>query len=120
MTPKTTAIEFLKLAGSGQVREAYAKHIAPDFIHHNLYFKGDRESLLKAMEEAHLSHPNKSIDVKFAYQDGDRVILHSLVIKETMEIAVVHIFRFSGNKIVELWDVGMQIPADSPNQNGAF
>jgi hypothetical protein len=28
--------------------------------------------------------------------------------------------RFEGDRIVELWGVGQQIPADSPNENGAF
>jgi len=35
-------------------------------------------------------------------------------------IAVVHIFRFENSKIVELWDVGQEIPQDSPNENGMF
>jgi hypothetical protein len=35
-------------------------------------------------------------------------------------VAVVHIFRFNGDRVVELWDVGQTIPADSPNRDGAF
>ena len=35
MNRKILAIEFLKLAGTGKVREAYDRFIAPDFIHHN-------------------------------------------------------------------------------------
>jgi len=34
--------------------------------------------------------------------------------------AVVHVFRFEGDRIAELWDVGQEVPADSPNQNGMF
>lgn len=120
MTRKEAAIDFLKLVGYGQVREGYAKHVAPDFIHHNVHFKGDRESLLVAMEDAHREMPNKVVDVKFASEDGDRVILHSRVAKEGMEIAVVHIFRFVGDRVAELWDVGMVVPPDSPNEHGAF
>jgi predicted SnoaL-like aldol condensation-catalyzing enzyme len=48
------------------------------------------------------------------------VITHSLVVKQNMEIAVVHIFRFSGDKIVELWDLGQPIEKNSPNENGLF
>jgi predicted SnoaL-like aldol condensation-catalyzing enzyme len=35
-------------------------------------------------------------------------------------IAVVHIFRFQGNNIAELWDIGQAMPENSPNENGMF
>jgi predicted SnoaL-like aldol condensation-catalyzing enzyme len=35
-------------------------------------------------------------------------------------MAVVHILRFEGGKIVEMWDVGQEIPKDSPNALGVF
>jgi hypothetical protein len=47
-----TAKAFLKIAGTGNVQEAYDRYVAPSFIHHNQYFKGDRQSLLTAMQEA--------------------------------------------------------------------
>jgi predicted SnoaL-like aldol condensation-catalyzing enzyme len=34
--------------------------------------------------------------------------------------AVVHIYRFEAGRIAELWDLGMAIPAESPNANGVF
>mgnify|MGYP003860174931 CR=1 FL=1 len=120
MTKKETAISFLKLAGTGKVKEAFDKFIAPDFIHHNQYFQGNREALQKAMEEAHQTSPNKSIETKHSYIDEDTVITHSHVIKQDVEIAVVHIFRFKMGKIVELWDLGQPIEKDSPNENGLF
>jgi predicted SnoaL-like aldol condensation-catalyzing enzyme len=120
MTNKEKAISFLKRAGSGDVMAAFDKFISPNFIHHNQYFKGDRQSLLEAMADAHNASPNKSIDVKKVYEDGDTVITHSLVKKEDLNIAVVHIFKFEGAKVVELWDLGQAIGADSPNENGAF
>ncbi len=113
-------MDFLNYAGFGKVREAYDKFTSPDFIHHNQYFKGDRESLLKAMEEAHQSSPNKLVDIKYSYEDGSTVILHSHVAKEGMDIAVVHIFRFENDKIVELWDLGQVIDKKTPNENGLF
>jgi predicted SnoaL-like aldol condensation-catalyzing enzyme len=33
---------------------------------------------------------------------------------------VVHIFRFDGDKLVELWDLGQEVPAESPNASGMF
>lgn len=120
MTQKEIATSFLKTAGMGNVRAAYEKFVAPHFIHHNQYFKGDRESLLVAMEEADKTRPNKSVDVKKIYEDGNTVVTHSLVVKENMDIAVVHIFRFEGNKIVELWDLGQVVEKDCQNENGLF
>ena len=123
MGRKESAVSFLKMAGSGQVDEAYARFIAPEFIHHNQYFRGDRESLKSAMAAAHEKSPNKSIDVKRTFEDGDYVITHSLVVRKDPsepDVAVAHIFRFRGDKVVELWDLGQLLSAESPNENGAF
>jgi hypothetical protein len=35
-------------------------------------------------------------------------------------MVVVHLFRFQGDKVVEMWDLGQAVPADSPNQDGIF
>ena len=123
MTRKESAVTFLKLAGAGDVESAYAKFIAPEFIHHNPYFRGDRESLKSAMAEAHAKSPNKLIDVKRVFTDGDYVVTHSLVVRgdpKDPDVAVVHIFRFKGDQVVELWDLGQLLGKDSPNENGAF
>ncbi|MBT8205848.1 MAG: nuclear transport factor 2 family protein [Eudoraea sp.] len=120
MTNKEIAISFLKLAGFGEVDKAFEDFTAPEFIHHNQYFKGDRDALKDAMMEVHQLSPNRSIEIKYCYSDGNAVITHSQVVKNDMEIAVVHIFRFKGDKIVELWDLGQVIQKDSPNENGLF
>ena len=120
MTQKKTAKAFLELVGTGKVDEAYERFVSDSFIHHNQYFKGDRESLKLAMTEAHQTNPNISIDIKSCYKDGPIVITHSLVTKKDMSIAVVHIFHFSDGKIEELWDLGQVIEKDSPNIHGLF
>ena len=120
---KDAAKSFLQMAGTGRVQEAYDRYVAPSFIHHNQYFKGDRQSLLKAMEEAAKATPNKSVEIKRVVEDGDTVMTHSRVSRQdpqAPDIAVVHIFRFEGDRIVELWDLGQPISKDSPNQNGMF
>ena len=119
---KEIATSFLQMVASGQIREAYEKYVSPDFRHHNAYFKGDRESLMVAMEEAQRADPMKSLDIKMALADGDRVAVFSHVKQHSQDrgVAVVHIFRFEGDQIVELWDVGQLISEDSPNENGPF
>jgi predicted SnoaL-like aldol condensation-catalyzing enzyme len=120
MTKKEIASAFLQSAATGNVKQAYEKFVDQKFIHHNQYFKGDRNSLLVAMEEAHHKAPNKTFEIKNIYEDANTVITHSLVIKETVNIAVVHIFRFEKDKIRELWDLGQVIDSNSPNENGPF
>jgi predicted SnoaL-like aldol condensation-catalyzing enzyme len=123
MSRRESATTFLKMASSGKIDEAYAQFIAPEFVHHNQYFRGDRASLRSAMAEAHAKSPNKSFEVKRVFEDGDFVITHSLVVRSSPsdpDVAVVHIFRFSGDKVVELWDLGQLLSKDSPNENGAF
>ena len=116
------ATEFLTLCATGQVRKAYDQYVAADFRHHNAYFPDDRESLLLGMEQSAQSEPNKSFTVKQTIESDDRVVVYSHLRREKvdMDIAVVHILRFVNDKIVEMWDVGQQIPKDSPNKLGMF
>jgi predicted SnoaL-like aldol condensation-catalyzing enzyme len=119
---KETAMDFLRLASSGNVRKAYELYVAQDFKHHNPYFKGDRESLMKGMEDSAKSNPNKEFKMLRALQDGDLVAVHSRVIQTSSNspISVVHIFRFAENRIVELWDNIMLEPKEMINENGLF
>lgn len=119
---KDVAIAFLKLAASGKVDEAYGNYIAPNFRHHNPYFAGDAESLKAGMAEAAAKFPDTKLEEQRAWEDGDLVAIHSRVshAADQPDIAVVHMFRFEGDRIAELWDVGMQAPEDSPNKNGLF
>ena len=114
--------EFLQMCARGEVREAYDRHVAPDFVHHNAWFPADRESLLRAMEESSEAETNKSFEVKQVIEGGDRVAVLSHLKRAGagLEYAVVHIARFADGKIVELWDLGQEIPKDSPNALGMF
>ena len=118
---KDIAVSFLEKASAGKLDEAYSL-VSPNFRHHNPHFSGDTESLKAGMADAHQQFPNTKLDVQRAIAEGDLVAVHSRVqhAPERPAIAVVHIFRFEGEKIAELWDVGMEVPKDSPNENGAF
>ncbi|KRA33764.1 polyketide cyclase [Rhodanobacter sp. Root627] len=116
------ATEFLSLCASGKVREAYDRHVAENFRHHNAYFPGDRDALLTAMEQSAQSEPNKSFTVRQTIESADRVAVmsHLRRAQVDLEYAVVHILRFEQGRIVEMWDVAQEIPRDSPNQLGMF
>jgi predicted SnoaL-like aldol condensation-catalyzing enzyme len=119
---KDAAVAFLRLASSGQAREAHERFVAADFRHHNPSFEGSASVLMAAMEEDALQNPGKSIDVKHVIGEGDLVVVHSHVQHHPDQrgFAVVHIFRFADERIVELWDLGQEVPEQSPNQYGMF
>jgi predicted SnoaL-like aldol condensation-catalyzing enzyme len=119
---KEIAVSFLQLASSGQVREAYEKYVHPNFFHHNPYFKGDRESLLAGMEESAAALPLKDFEAVRVFEDGDFVVVHGRIRLEPggAEYALIHIFRFDGDRIIEEWEAGQEVPATSPNTRGMF
>jgi predicted SnoaL-like aldol condensation-catalyzing enzyme len=117
------AFDFLRMCSRGEVREAYERYVSPDFVHHNAWFPGDRESLLKAMEQNAAAEPNKSFEVKQVVDGGDKVAVLSHLERAggDLEYAVVHIVRFGDDgRIAELWDLAQEIPKDSPNALGMF
>jgi predicted SnoaL-like aldol condensation-catalyzing enzyme len=121
-TKKDVAVSFLRHAASGRVREAYNKHVSNGFRHHNPFFAGNAEALMAGMEENARQNPDKQLDVLRALEDGDLVAVHSHVRRKPDDpgAALVHLFRFEGDRIAELWDVGQPVPAESLNANGMF
>ncbi|MEO8532121.1 MAG: nuclear transport factor 2 family protein [Flavobacterium sp.] len=122
MTKKYIAKDFLKLAAKGHSHEAFRLYVGKDFKHHNVYFKGDANTLMLAMEESSRQNPNKVFEIHHTIGDKDMVAVHSHVKQNANDrgVAVVHIFRFESDKIVELWDLGQAVPAEMINQNGIF
>jgi predicted SnoaL-like aldol condensation-catalyzing enzyme len=122
LTNKERAVSFLRLASSGNVREAYETYVHPQFRHHNPYFPGDRASLIDGMEENVATFPKKEFEAMRALEDGNLVAVHGRVrlTPSSAWIAVFYIFRFEGNQIIEEWEVGQEMPKDSPNKNGIF
>ena len=119
---KQAAVEFLQLVVAGHIDEAYQKHIEMQGKHHNPSFPAGFPALKKGMMENHGQFPNKQLTVKHVLVDGDLVAVHSHIVPRQGEkgMAVVHLFRSEGNKIVEMWDCGQPVPEDSPNKDGAF
>lgn len=96
--------------------------VTADFRHHNPYFDAGALALKVAMAENAIQNPDKRLDVQRALEDGDFVAVHSRIRlqREQLGTSVVHIFRFEGDRIAELWDIGQEVPSDSPNSDGMF
>ena len=119
---KDTARDFLTLCASGRAHEAFPKHVSPQFRHHNPWFAGDAATLMTAMDDNAAKNPHKTFEILRTLEDGDLVAAHSRVCMQPGQAdhAVVHLFRFDGDRIVELWDIGQQAPETSANRNGMF
>ena len=77
---------------------------------------------VQGLEANAQKNPDKVFQIKLALEDGDRVATLSHVRQNPHDRggAVVHVFRFEGERIAELWDVGQPIPEQMVNENGMF
>lgn len=119
---KEIAVDFLQQVVAGSISEAFESYVNMHGKHHNMYYSAEFASLRNGMIENHLQYPNKRLMVKNVVGEGDLVVIHSnLILKPGQPgISAVHIFRFDRGKIIEMWDVGQEIPIESPNRLGAF
>ncbi len=119
---KQIAVKFLQLVVAGHIDEAYQKFVDMKGRHHNPFFPAGFLVLQKAMKENHIQFPDKQFVLKHVIGDEELVAVHSHLVLKNGELGmvVVHILRFDGEKIVEMWDCGQSIPADSPNKDGPF
>jgi predicted SnoaL-like aldol condensation-catalyzing enzyme len=119
---KEIAVHFLKLSAKGQSRQAFALYVWEEFKHHNAHFKGDAETLMIAMEDNARKNPDKTLDIQRTLHDGNLVAVHSHVRQHPGDpgVALIHIFRFEGGKIAELWDFGQAVPTEMINEHGMF
>ena len=122
LTHKDTALAFLKLCAAGKPREAFELYTGPTFRHHNAYFGDTAEELIEGMEESAAAFPRTVLEERQIIEEGNDVVVFSRVVHEpgNRGLAVIHILRFEGDKIAELWDVAQRVPEHSPNELGMF
>lgn len=122
MSHKKIALDFITQIIAGNISEAYEKYTSSNFTHHNAYTKAGKENLAEAMLKNEVEFPGKILKVYHVIEEENIVALHSHI--KTNEgaagIAVVHICRFEIEKIAELWDIGMMLPKEAINADGAF
>jgi predicted SnoaL-like aldol condensation-catalyzing enzyme len=122
MTHKDAALAFLQMTAAGQVEQAFERFAAPAFRHHNPHFAGDAAAIKAGMLENAARFPDMEFEVQRAIADGDLVAVHSRARMQpgAPDIAIAHILRFDGERIVEMWDIGQVQPDPMPNQYGMF
>lgn len=122
---KKLAEKFLNLTEKGEVDKAFELYVADSFKHHNPRFKGDRDTMKEVMNKTAKQFANLTSTRYAMLEDGDFVAIHSHIQpspdnKRDAGLSYVHIFRFDGERIVELWDVGQTVPLKTINENGMF
>jgi len=121
-TLKEAAVSFLKMTAAGQVEQAFERFAGAGFRHHNPYFAGDAAAIKAGMIENAARFPGMLFEVQRAIAEGPLVAVHSRarMTPDGAGIAVVHILRFEGERIAEMWDIGQAQPDPMPNENGMF
>jgi predicted SnoaL-like aldol condensation-catalyzing enzyme len=118
---KRIAVDFLEMVTAGNIEKAY-EHVDMKGRHHNPYTPAGMPALKKGMQDNDAMFPLKRFNIKHVLEDGNMVSVHShLILKPgELELSVVHLLQFEGNKIVEFWDCATQVPKEAVNQDGMF
>ncbi len=103
------------------VRAAFEKHVAPDYIQHNPGIADGREAAIEALEPM-FSRKGARFEVKRILVDGDLAAIHLFGQGDpaTRGAAVADFYRLENGKIVEHWDVLQPMPETSANAHPMF
>ena len=104
-----------------QVRTAFERYVAADYIQHNPGIADGRAAAIAALEPK-FSSPSARFAVKRILVDGEYAMihLHARPDEQSRGGAVADIYRLHGGKVVEHWDVLQPIPAESKNPHPMF
>ncbi|HYG53321.1 MAG TPA: nuclear transport factor 2 family protein [Flavobacteriales bacterium] len=115
MSKKQIAEDFLGKCASGNSHEAFKLYASPDFKFNNAYFKSGTETLTVITIENTMPNPVRSLKPLYVVEEENFIAVHSQVKLQNDGPAytVMHMLRFEGNKIAEVWGFGKQLTADS-------
>jgi len=120
---KMTVLAFYKEAHfDGDVDGAIARYVGDTYIQHTPAADDGVEGLRAYINGFLKAFPNAKGDICRVIADGDLVAVHAHwtdLISPNGDVGV-DIFRVSGGKLVEHWDVIAPIPASSKNNNTVF
>jgi len=103
------------------VRTAFARYVAPDYIQHNAGIVDGRDAAVAALAPM-FAAPGSRFAIKRILVDGDMaaIHLHGRGGAEGRGATVVDLYRLSHGKIVEHWDVLQPIDAQTVNPHPYF
>ena len=104
-----------------QVAVAFETYVAPDLIQHNATLGQGRAASVAALAPM-FARPSARFDVRHTLVDGNlaAVHYHGHIDPNHAGAAVMEIFRLSGGRIVEHWDMFQPVPATAANPHPMF
>jgi predicted SnoaL-like aldol condensation-catalyzing enzyme len=102
--------------------EAARALVGPTYTQHNPRIADGLEGLAQFIDSVKRDFPDLTVDVKRLVAEGNYVVghVHGIRVPGQAGTAIVDIFRFEDNRIVEHWDVMQPIPEDAANENTMF
>jgi predicted SnoaL-like aldol condensation-catalyzing enzyme len=103
------------------VKTAFERYVVADYIQHNPGLPDGRAPAIAALAPK-FAAPGASFAIKRIIVDGDYAVihLHAKGSPDALGAAVADIYRLSGGKIVEHWDVLQPVPAEAKNAHPMF
>jgi len=119
---KKNAIEFYRMAYTGEPAEAVKRYVGAEYIQHNPAVENGKEGFIRYFERMASEYPDKDIEFIRAIAEGDLVSLHTHQIwPDNEEYVTMDFFRFDDNrKIAEHWDSIQKIPNESKCGNPIY
>jgi predicted SnoaL-like aldol condensation-catalyzing enzyme len=119
---KKTVLEFYSKGVNQKDFTVASAYLDPAFKHHNPVRSGGIEGIKAFLNMLREKHPNARFDVKRVFADGDHIIVHvhAMLDPGAKGTSIVDIYRLSGGRIVEHWDVRQDIPDNVTDLNGLF
>ena len=106
-----------------KVGEAFTAYVAPDYVQHNPGIADGREAAVAALTPL-FARTDHSFQIERILVDGDMAAIHVRVTSPTPAgthgASVVDLYRLSGGRIVEHWDVIQLVPDKAANAHPMF
>ena len=106
--------------GRKDVRTAFDRYVAVDYVQHNPGLADGRDAARDALT-VKFGDPGFDVEVVRMLVDGDLCVLHIRASRDgEPAAAVVDIYRADGDQIVEHWDVVQPWPTTAANDHPMF
>jgi predicted SnoaL-like aldol condensation-catalyzing enzyme len=119
---KQTVLAFYEAGLNNKDFDAASALIGDRYVQHNPRIADGIEGFKGFVAQIAEEFPGLRAEVKRIVAEGDHVVahVHGVRVPGQAGTAIVDIFRFDGDRIVEHWDVMQPVPERSANPNGMF
>jgi predicted SnoaL-like aldol condensation-catalyzing enzyme len=103
------------------VRGAFERHVAPDYIQHNPGIPDGRDAAIRALAPM-FAEKEREFRIKQIVVDGPIAVIHVHAIPTpgARGASVFDMYRLKDGKIVEHWDAIQPVPAEAKNAHPMF